>query len=138
MTNKHAKSGSGCHDYEYGHAGCCCCERDLDLSAGPSSISAQFGNLVLYFHFCSECFPFLEGLGTTGRDLAVSFAMDKGMAALPNHPNIAMVTSLALAAHGGDLVSAYEIGVDLPRVVHDAIMAGEAEITFVPDLLGTP
>ena len=45
-----------------------------------------------------------------------------------------MTTSLALRAHGGDLVKAYEVGVLLPRVLHDAIAEGEADATFLPSL----
>jgi hypothetical protein len=43
-----------------------------------------------------------------------------------------MTTSLALQAHGGDLVKAYEIGVEVPRILHDAILAGQTEVAIVP------
>ncbi len=122
--------------HAYGHAGCCGCERDIDLLAQPSACSVQFGTLLLHFFFCPECFSFLEELDEMAGDIAVSCALEKWRAAQPNRPGIAMVNSLALQAHAGDLVSAYEIGIDLPRVVFDAIAAGEAEVAFPPTAVG--
>ena len=116
--------------YPFGHAGCCGCKRDLDLSAGPSCLAGQHGNLVLFFYYCSECFSSLQAAGREACGKAIGKVLEKGLAGCRN--GLAMTTSLALQAHGGDLVKAFEIGVRVPRVLHDAILAGQAEATTVP------
>jgi len=123
-----------CHlnDYDYGHAGCCGCERDLDLAAAPSSLNCREGKIGFYFYFCGECFSSLQARGLAACDEAVARVLRLGRAALPDHTGFAVTTSLALQAHGGDLVGAYEVGSKLPRIVHDAIVAGQADVAIVP------
>jgi hypothetical protein len=123
-----------CHvdDYQYGHAGCCGCERDLDLATLPSFLTCQQGNLYLYIFYCPECFAGLEEEGVEACKKAVAEVLNKGMTAVPSLTGLAMITSLALQAHGGDLVRAYEIGVEVPRILHDAILAGQTEVAIVP------
>jgi hypothetical protein len=122
--------------YDYGHAGCCGCERDLDLASEPSGLSFEHGKIALYFFYCLECFAGLQVEGLEACDRAVAEALRKGRLALPDPVGLAMMTSLALEAHGGDLVRAYEIGVEIPRIVHDVILAGEAEAAFCSVIAG--
>ena len=118
--------------YPYGHAGCCGCECALDLSANPSCLACQNGNLVVYFYYCSECFSGLQAAGREACGRAVGEVLKLAQAAMPRRMDFAVTTSLALQAHGGDLVKAYEIGAGIPRVLHDAILAGQTEAAIVP------
>lgn len=121
-----------CHvdDYPYGHAGCCRCERDLDLSGQPAGLTCRKGNLLVYLFYCADCAADLAAKDreTCGR------AIGQALELAHSHPcnGFAMVTSLALQVHGGDLVNAYELGAHVPRVLHDAILAGQAEVAIVP------
>ena len=121
-----------CHvdDYPYGHAGCCRCERDLDLLGQPAGLTWRKGNLLVYLFYCADCAADLAAKGqeTCGR------AIGQALELAHSHPcnGFAMVTSLALQVHGGDLVRAYELGAQAPRVLHDAILAGQAEVAIVP------
>lgn len=124
------------HTYDYGHAGCCGCQRDLDLAFAPPGLTVRRGNLDLYLFFCPDCFAGLQAAGREACARAVAEALRKGRLALPGPVGLAMTTSLALQAHGGDLVRAFEIGVEVPRVLHDAIVAGEAEAVFFPVVAG--
>jgi hypothetical protein len=117
--------------YPYGHGGCCGCERDLDLAVELPGLAFQCGNLAVYLFYCHACFDALEASGG-GCGAAVGRALSKGMTATPGRFGLAMTTSIALRAHGGNLVEAYEQGVRLPRAVHAAIVAGESDVTFVP------
>jgi hypothetical protein len=121
-----------CHvdAYPYGYAGCCGCERNLDLSATPSCFACQKGNLVLYFYYCSKCFSSLQVAGREACGRAIGEVLEKVQPA--RRFGLAITTSLALQARGGDLVKAYEIGAGIPRVLHDAIVAGQAEAAIVP------
>lgn len=125
-----------CHlnDYGYGHAGCCGCKRDIDLASETSALCCQQGNMLLYFFYCSGCANHLRAVGEVGLDIAIKKILEEALAALPNRTGFAMTTSLALRAHGGDLVKAYEVGVLLPPAMHDAIAEGEAEVAFLPPL----
>jgi hypothetical protein len=120
------------NDYPFGHAGCCSCKRDLDLSADPYCLAGQKGNLVLFFYYCSECFSSLQAAGREACGKAIGKVLEKGLAGCGN--GLAMTTSLALQAHGGDLVKAFEIGVRVPRMLHEAILAGQTEAAIVPPL----
>lgn len=108
--------------HPYGHAGCCGCDCDLDLASNPAGLTCVKGNLILYLFFCPNCSATFEAGGEGAQIEAIRHALDK-----PYRLDLAMTTSLALRAHCGDLVRAYEIGVHMPRVVHDAIICGEAE-----------
>jgi hypothetical protein len=121
-----------CHvnDYPYGHAGCCRCERDLDLSGQPAGLTFRKGNLLVYLFYCANCAADLAAKDRETCGRAIGQALELAHS-LPCN-GLAMVTSLALQAHGGDLVRAYELGVHAPRVLHDAILAGQAEATTVP------
>jgi hypothetical protein len=90
--------------------------------------------MLLYFFYCSECASHLRALGEGAIGIAVKKILEEAVAALPNRTGFAITTSLALSAHGGDLVKAYEVGVLPPRVLHDAIAKGEAEATFLSPL----
>jgi hypothetical protein len=122
------------NSFPYGHAGCCTCERDLDLTARPASLSYQSGKLDMYFYLCSECFSGLKSAGPEACADAVKHAHKKIIAALPRKTGLAITSSLALQAHAGDLVRAYEIGVNIPYRLHEAIRAGQAEVAMVPFL----
>ncbi len=115
--------------YPYGHAGCCGCDCDLDLASNPAGLSCDQGNLRLYFFFCPNCSATLQAEGEDAQIGAIRNALDK-----PYRLDLAMTTSLALQAHGGDLTGAYEIGVTIPRIVHDAIAFGNAEASIIPYL----
>lgn len=125
-----------CHlnDYAYGHAGCCGCKRDIDLAAETSALCCQQGTMLLYFFYCSGCASHLRAAGEGAFSIAIEKVLEEALAAFPNRTGFAMTTSLALRAHGGDLVKAYEVGVLLPRALHDAITEGEAEVAFLPPL----
>lgn len=125
-----------CHlnDYGYGHAGCCGCKRDIDLASETAALCCQQGNMLLYFFYCSGCASHLRAVGEDAFAIAIKKPLEEALAALPNRTGFAMTTSLALSAHGGDLVKAYEVGVLLPRVLHDAIAEGDAEAAFLPPL----
>jgi hypothetical protein len=127
-----------CHlnDYGYGHAGCCGCKRDIDLASETSALCCQQGNMLLYFFYCSGCASRLRAAGEGAFAIAIKEILEEAVAAFPSRTGFAMTTSLALRAHGGDLVKAYEVGVLLPRVLHDAIAEGEAEAAFLPPLCG--
>ena len=58
-----------CHvdDYPYGHAGCCRCERDLDLSCQPAGLTWRKGNLLVYFFYCADCAADLAAKDQEGR-----------------------------------------------------------------------
>lgn len=120
------------NNYPFGHAGCCSCKRDLDLSADPYCLAGQKGNLVLFFYYCPECFSSLQAAGREACGKAIGKVLEKGLAGCRN--GLAMTTSLALQAHGGDLVKAFEIGVRVPRMLHEAILAGQTEAAIVPAL----
>lgn len=113
-------------DYPYGYAGCCGCKSKLDLSTGPGCLSCQQGNLIMYFYYCSECFSSLQAAGREACGKAIGKLLEKSLAGCCF--GLAITTSLALHAHKGDLVKAFEIGVKIPRVIHDAILAGQAEV----------
>lgn len=115
--------------YPYGHAGCCGCACDLDLASNPAGLSRDQGNLSLYFFFCPHCSANLEVAGEDAQIEAIRYAL-----LYPNRSELAMTTSLALQAHGGDLIGAIEIGVTMPRIVHDAIAFGDAEASIIPYL----
>lgn len=125
-----------CHlnDYGYGHAGCCGCKRDIDLASEVSALSCQQGNMLLHFIYCSECASHLLAGGEDAFVSAIKAVIKATGAAFPSRTGFAMTTSLALRAHGGNLVKAYEVGVSLPRVLHDAIAEGYADATFLPPL----
>lgn len=118
--------------YAPGYAGCCRCEYPLDLASAPVGASIQYGGIDLYFFFCSRCSTHLEAAGGTAQAQAVLVAIEKAQMALPKRTRLAVTSSIALQAHGGDLVRAYEIGVDMPRPVHDAIVSGDLEAVFPP------
>jgi hypothetical protein len=120
------------NDYPYGHAGCCSCKRDLDLSAGPSCLAFQQGNLDMFFYYCDGCFSGLQAAGLEAGRKAVGELLKLIWSAPSLNTGFAMISSLLLQAHAGDLVRAYEIGIDIPRPLHDAIMAGHAEVAIVP------
>jgi hypothetical protein len=88
--------------------------------------------MLLYFFYCPECASHLQAGGEGAFVSANKKVLEEAVAAFPNHTGFAMTTSLALGAHGGDLVKAYEVGVLLPRVLHDAIAEGKAEASFLP------
>lgn len=123
-----------CHpnDYDYGHAGCCGCQRDIDLASETSALCCQQGNMLLYFFYCPGCASHLRAVGEGAFAIAIEKILAQAVAAFPSRTGFAMTTSLALRAHGGDLVKAYEVGVLLPRKLHDAIAEGEADATFLP------
>ena len=118
--------------YPYGFAGCCGCECSLDLASHPWGLTCNQGNLVLYFFFCPDCSASLIAKGPEAGSKAIAKALKRGLQAQPQDSGLAMVTSLALQAHAGDLVRAFEIGVDVPRPLHDAILAGEADAICLP------
>lgn len=118
--------------YDYGHAGCCGCECDLDLASEPPRLIIQRGNLETYFFYCPDCFAGLQAAGSEAWARAVPKALRKGALALPDPVRLAITTSLDLQAHGGDLVRAFEIGAVIPPVIFDAIVAGEAEAAIFP------
>lgn len=122
-----------CHpnDYDYGHAGCCGCQRDIDLASETSALCCQQGNMLLYFFYCSECANHLQAAEEGVHVRAIKAVVKKAVAALPNRTGYAMTTSLALRAHGGDVVKAYEVGASLPRLLHNAIAEGRTEATFL-------
>ena len=121
-----------CHvdDYPHGHAGCCRCERDLDLSGQPAGLTCRKGNLLVYLFYCADCAADLAAKDRETCGRAIGQALELAHS-LPRN-GLAMVTSLALQVHGGDLVNAYELGAQVPRVLHDAILAGQAEVAIVP------
>lgn len=120
------------NDYPYGYAGCCRCECAVDLASQPACLSVRYRNVDLYFFFCLKCAAHLREAGITAQEQAVSGAIEKALMAAPRRTLLAVTTSLVLHAHGGDLVKAFEIGVDMPRPVHDAIVSGDAEAAFLP------
>ncbi len=120
------------HDYAYGFAGCCRCECAVDLASEPPSASFQFDNVDLYFFFCPQCIAHLRHAGGNAQQQAVFKATEKALLAMPEKTGLAFTTSIALHAHGGDLVRAYELGAPMPRPVHDAIVSGDADATFLP------
>ncbi len=120
------------NDYPYGYAGCCRCECAVDLASQPACWSVRYCNIDLYFFFCPRCSEHLCNAGTGAQEQAVSRAIEKARGALPRRTHLAATTSIAIRAHGGDLVKACEIGVDMPRPLHDAIVSGDAEATFLP------
>lgn len=120
------------NDYPYGFAGCCRCECAVDLASHPACLSAQHGTVHLYFFFCPKCAAHLYKVGITAQEQAVSRAIEKALMAAPRRTHLAVTTSLVLRAHGGDLAKAFEIGVDMPRPLHDAIVSGDAEAAFLP------
>ena len=113
--------------YPYGHAGCCGCSCALDLASNPAGLSCDQGNLRLYFFFCPNCYATLHAEGEGAQIEAIRYAL-----LYPDRAELAMTTSLALQAHGGDLTGAIEIGIAIPRVVHDAIAFGNAEASIIP------
>lgn len=113
--------------YPYGHAGCCGCACDLDLASNPAGLWCDQGNLRLYFFFCPNCSATLQAEGEGAQIEAIRYAL-----LYPDRSDLAMTTSLALQAHGGDLTGAIEIGVTMPRIVHDAIAFGNAEASIIP------
>lgn len=118
--------------YVYGFGGCCRCECPVDLASQPACLSAQHGHLDLYFFFCPKCATHLCEAGIKAQERAVSRVAKMAQNALPKRTHLAVTTSIALHAHGGDLVRAYELGIDMPRPVHDAIVSGDADATFLP------
>lgn len=117
--------------YAYGFAGCCRCECAVNLASQPAGWSVRYLNADLYFFFCPRCSAHLCNAGTGVQEQAVSRAIEKAWIALPRRTHLAVTTSIAIRAHGGDLVKACEIGVDMPRPLHDAIVSGDAEATFL-------
>ncbi len=90
--------------------------------------------MLVYFFYCSECARNLHVGGSGAFASAIKKTLEETASALPDRTGFAMTTSLALCAHGGDLVKAYEVGVLPPRVLHDAIAKGEADAAFLPPL----
>lgn len=119
------------NDYPYGFAGCCRCECAVDLASQPACLSAQHGAVDLYFFFCPKCAAHLYKAGTAAQKQVVFKVTEKALLAMPQRTGLAYTTSLALQAHGGDVVRAYEIGVDMPRPLHDAIVSGDTEAAFL-------
>lgn len=116
----------------YGHAACCRCARVIDLAKRPPAFIVEQGNLYVYLCHCPSCYWNLLDIGEEECRASVSMALDICLAAMPGQSGLAITTSAALQAHRGDLVKAYEIGVALPRWLHDAIVAGEAEVSLTP------
>lgn len=117
----------------YGHATCCGCEREINLANTPDCIDIRAGNMIVYLFFCRTCFTSLKLKNKQTHHLVAETALKRAARHFPAQCGLAMTTSLALQAHSGDLVKAYEIGVQIPRVIHDAIIAGEAEAVIFPD-----
>lgn len=119
------------NDYPYGFAGCCRCECAVDLASQPDCWSAQHGTVELHFFFCPMCAAHLRHAGDDARHEAVFNATEKALLAMPQRTGLAITTSIALHAHAGDLVRAYELGAPMPRPFHDAIVSGDADATFL-------
>ena len=117
---------------EYGQAGCCRCARLLDLAAGPPALVVEYGNLLLYLCHCPSCYCDVLALDEGDRHESLAKAINICLGAMPDSSRLAVTTSVALQAHRGDLVKAYEVGVHLPRWLHDALVVGETEASLIP------
>lgn len=115
----------------YGHAACCRCACMIDLAKSPPAFFVEQGNLHLYFWHCPSCYESLLDLGEEECRTSISKALGVCLKAMPGQSGLAITSSVALQAHHGDLVKAYEIGVALPRWLHDAIVAGETEVSVI-------
>lgn len=84
------------------------------------------GNKVpVIFAICPECIHLLEK-ASNGSASGIAKTCCSNLFNAP-HTDWTVTTSLALNAHGGDFFDAWWIGIDMPRVVFDAINQGNVE-----------
>ena len=104
------------------------CKSIFDARAAVIAFPVHLaGNKVpVIFALCPECIQLLEN---TSNGLASGIAKTC-CSNLFNDPHTdwTVTTTLALNAHGGDFFDAWWIGLDIPRVVFDAINEGDVEV----------